>query len=145
MAFSMNYRRATLTDCALLAELNQQLIADEGHRNAMTLPELERRMRGWLTSDYAALLFEEAGAVVVYCLYREEAEEVYLRQFFVVRDRRRRGIGRYAFRILRSKIWPRNKRLTVDALVGNTGAIAFWRVVGCRDYALTLEILPDTK
>jgi len=141
----MNYRRATLADCALLAELNRQLIADEGHRNGLTLPELERRMQGWLQSEYAALLFEEAGTVVAYCLYREEAEEVYLRQFFVVRDRRRRGIGRYAFRILRSKIWPRTKRLTVDALVSNSSAIAFWRAVGCRDYALTLEIPPDMK
>jgi hypothetical protein len=32
--------------CALLAELNHQLIRDEGHRNRMTVPELKRRMRG---------------------------------------------------------------------------------------------------
>jgi hypothetical protein len=45
----LNYRRATLNDCSLLAELNHQLIRDEGHRNKMTVPELEQRMRGWLT------------------------------------------------------------------------------------------------
>jgi predicted acetyltransferase len=110
----------------------------------MSVPELERRMRDWLASEYAAILFEEAGTAVAYCLYREQAEEVYLRQFFVVQDRRR-GIGRYAFKILRSKIWPRAKRLTVDVLVHNTVGIAFWRAVGCRDYSLTLELLPDRK
>jgi predicted acetyltransferase len=138
----MKFRRATLDDCALLAELNHQLIRDEGHRNKMTVPELEQRMKGWLASEYTAVLFEEDGEVVAYALYREQAQEIYLRQLFVVRNRRRRGLGRTAFEILRSKIWPKNKRLTVDVLVQNTGAVAFWRSVGCEDFCLTLEILP---
>jgi GNAT superfamily N-acetyltransferase len=62
---------------------------------------------------------------------------------FVVRDRRRQGLGRRAIEILRSQIWPTGKRLTVDVLVGNLGAIAFWRSVGYQDYYLALEILPD--
>ena len=90
----MNFRRATLNDCSLLAELNHQLIRDEGHRNKMTVPELEQRMKGWLASEYAAMLFENDGEVVAYALYREQPEEIYLRQLFVVRNRRRKGIGR---------------------------------------------------
>ncbi len=58
------------------------------------------------------------------------------------RLRRRQGIGRQALEILRSTIWPANKRLTVDVLVQNTAAVAFWRTVGYNDYCLTLEILP---
>jgi GNAT superfamily N-acetyltransferase len=138
----MNFRRATFDDCALLAELNHQLLRDEGHRNRMTVPELEQRMRGWLASEYAGVIFEEAGAVVAYGLYREQPGEIYLRQFFVVRNRRREGIGRKAFEILRSQIWPRNKRLTVDVLVHNETAVKFWRAVGYKDYCLTLEIMP---
>ena len=83
-----------MNDCALLAELNHQLIRDEGHRNRMTVPELEQRMKGWLASEYAAMLFENDGAVVAYALYREQPEEIFLRQLFVVRKRRRKGIGR---------------------------------------------------
>jgi predicted acetyltransferase len=138
----MTYRLATSADCALLAELNHQLIRDEGHRNPMTVPQLEERMRGWLASEYKAVFFEEDGEVVAYGLYRERTEEIYLRQLFVARNHRRRGIGRKAFEILRSEIWPQNKRLTVEVLVSNAGAVAFWRAVGCRDYALTLEIMP---
>ena len=141
----MNFRRATLHDCALLAELNHQLIRDEGHRNKMTVPELEQRMKGWLASEYAAMLFENDGKVVAYVLYREQPEEIYLRQLFVVRNRRRKGIGREAVKILRSIIWPKNKRLTVEVLVQNEAAVAFWRAVGYKDYSLTLEILPDAK
>lgn len=138
----LTFRRATLNDCGRLAELNHQLIRDEGHRNPMTVAELDQRMKQWLTTGYTALIFEEGGEVVAYALYREQPEEIYLRQLFVVRHRRRQGIGRQAVELLRSQIWPRNKRLTVDVLVHNTAAIAFWRSVGYRDYSLSLEILP---
>ncbi len=139
---SLTFRRATLDDCARLAELNHQLIQDEGHRNRMTIPQLEQRMRGWLSSEYAATIFEIGEEVVAYALYCEQPEEIYLRQLFVARNRRRQGIGRKAFEILRSQIWPRHKRVTVDVLVHNAPAVAFWHSVGCRDYCLTLEILP---
>jgi predicted acetyltransferase len=141
----MTFRRATLNDCALLAEFNHQLIRDEGHRNKMTVPELEQRMRDWLASEYSAVIFESGGEVVAYALYREQPEEIYLRQLFVVRNRRRKGAGREAVNILRSKIWPANKRLTVEVLVQNTVAVAFWRAAGYKDYSLKLEILPDTN
>ncbi len=138
----MTFRRATLHDCALLAELNHQLIRDEGHRNSMTVPELERRMKSWLASDYTAVFFEADGAVVAYAVYAEQPEKIYLRQLFVMRNRRRQGIGREAMKILRAKIWPANKRLTVEVLVSNTAATAFWRSVGYRDYSLMLEVMP---
>ena len=140
----MTSRFANLKDCGALAELNHQLICDEGHRNPMTVPELEQRMRGWLAGEYRAVIFEDAGEAVAYALFREQPEEVYLRQLFVVRDRRRLGIGRRAMDILRSQVWPKHKRLTVEVLAANTGAVAFWRSVGYVDYCLTLEIVPSS-
>src|SRR5580658_6674123 len=97
---TMTFRPATLDDCPLLAELNHQLIRDEGHRNRMTVPELEQRMRGWLSGEYRAVIYEDGKEVVAYGLYREQLEEIYLRQLFVVRNRRRQGIGRSAVQIL---------------------------------------------
>jgi predicted acetyltransferase len=142
----MTFRRATLEDCALLAGLNHQLLQDEGHRNeGMSIPELEQRMWGWLSSEYAAVLFEDGKEIVAYALYREQQEGIYLRQLFVVRNRRRQGIGRQAIEMMRNNIWPKDKRLTVDVLVHNTAAIAFWRAVGYEDYCLTLEILPEAS
>jgi GNAT superfamily N-acetyltransferase len=138
----MTFRAATPADCPLLAKLNHQLIQDEGHRNKMTAPELEQRMRGWLSGEYRAVIFEDAGEVVAYGLYREEPDLIYLRQIFVVRHRRRQGLGRQAVEILRSQVWPKDKRLTVEVLVANQSGVAFWRSVGYTDYALSLEILP---
>jgi len=141
----MNFRRATSNDCALLAELNHQLIRDEGHRNKMTVPELEQRMKNWLASEYVALLFEQNGEIVAYALYREQPEEIYLRQFFVLKNRRRQGIGRELVEHLRTNFWPRNKRLTLEVLVENKAAISFWRVVGYKDYSLAMEASPETS
>ena len=141
----MTFWLATADDCPLLAELNHQLIQDEGHRSRMRVAELERRMRDWLAGDYRAVLFEERSEVVAYALFHELPDEVYLRQLFVVRHRRREGIGRRAVDTLRTEVWPKDKRLTVEVLVANERGVAFWRSVGYADYALTLEILPDSR
>ena len=136
----MKYRMATQADCALLAGYNHQLIQDEGHRNAANIVELEERMRSWLAGPYRGVLFLKQRETVAYALYREDADEIYLRHLFVVRNHRREGVGRVVIDILRSQIWPTHKRLTVEVLVRNTAAVAFWRSVGYQDYSLKMEI-----
>lgn len=141
----MHYRLATLDDCQLLAELNAQLIQDEGHRNPMSVDQLAERMRAWLAGEYCAVIFaagqgpEAPQQPLGYALFREEPEHVYLRQFFVRRDARRQGIGRAAIEHLVRSVWPAHKRIRLDVLVGNTAAIAFWLSVGFADYCLTME------
>jgi hypothetical protein len=43
--YAVRWARAAVDDVPLLAAMNSRLIRDEGHRNPMTLPELEERMR----------------------------------------------------------------------------------------------------
>jgi len=137
----MTWRLATKRDCRILAELNQQLVADELHRNRMNVAELEERMKNWLDEAYEAVVFEVGGEVAAYALYRAQAGEIYLRHFFVLRHRRRQGIGRQAMALLRGHIWPKAQRLTVSVLAHNQAGVNFWRAMGYRDYCLTLEIL----
>jgi hypothetical protein len=41
-------------------------------------------MRGWLSSgEYSAVIFAQEDTPVAYALYREDADEVYLRQSWV--------------------------------------------------------------
>ena len=141
----MHHRLATSGDSQILAELNHQLIQDEGHRNTMTIPELAERMRGWLAAGYRATVFEDDSGILAYALYREEQESIYLRQLFVQRHKRRLGIGRQCMKILFSEIWPQDKRITVEVLSQNSAGIGFWRKVGFTDYSLSLEIYPDLK
>jgi ribosomal protein S18 acetylase RimI-like enzyme len=137
----MRWRFATAEDSRDLAELNQQLIADEGHRNPMNLDQLEQRMLRWLESEYRAVLFYQSESVVAYALFREdESERIHLRQFFVARDRRRQGMGREVFRVLRKEIVPTEKPIVLEVLTSNPGARAFWTAQGFADYAATLEL-----
>ncbi|HJZ60219.1 MAG TPA: GNAT family N-acetyltransferase [Gemmataceae bacterium] len=135
----MEYRFATAADVPALAAMNWQLIRDEGHRNRMTLPELESRMAEWIAGEYRAVLFEDTREAVGYALFRPEPEYVYLRQLFVRPEHRRRGVGRDALAWLRRHAWADAPRVRIDVLVGNAGAFAFWRAVGFRDYCLTME------
>jgi GNAT superfamily N-acetyltransferase len=142
----MTYRKATSADYALLGALNHQLIRDEGHRNPMNVAELTARMRRWVgTGEYTARIFEEDGAMVAYALYREFAEEIYLRHLFVVRTRRRQGIGRRVMQLLREEIWPRGRRMTVEVLCANRAGVAFWKAMGYGEYSLFLEIMPERR
>ena len=140
MTIALAHRVATSDDIPVLARLNQELIEDEGHRNRMALPELGARMRSLLDGDYTATLFYRDRELVAYGLWRSEPEWVYLRQFFVARGFRCRGIGSQAIRVLTSEVWPSDKRIRVDALIGNRPALDFWRSVGFVDYLITLEM-----
>jgi GNAT superfamily N-acetyltransferase len=137
----LRFRLATVADAAALGRLNHQLIRDEGHRNPMNVDELTKRMRGWLADDgYEALLGYAGDELVAYVLWRDEPDCVYLRQIFVHRDHRRQGTARHLMLSVFER-WP-DKRLTVDVLAGNARALAFWRRMGYRDYAVILERLP---
>jgi len=139
---SLTWRHASQTDIRLLAALNRQLIEDEGHRNTMSVAELAERMKLFLAGEYRAVLFERDGRLVAYALWAQRGDGLYLRQFFVVREARRGGIGREAMAILRKHVWPQDARLYLEVLTANTRGLAFWRSLGFADYALTLEILP---
>jgi GNAT superfamily N-acetyltransferase len=140
VTLALSHRAATSADNPILARMNQQLIEDEGHRNPMNLTELETRMGSMLGGDYTATLFEWESQLVAYGLWRDEPEWVYLRQFFVARGFRRRGIGTQAIRVLADEIWPADKRVRVNVLIGNRPALEFWRSVGFVDYLITLEM-----
>jgi predicted acetyltransferase len=140
VTIALEHRAATIADAAMLAQMNQDLIEDERHRNQMTLAELETRMRTMLEGGYTATLFEFDAQVVAYALWTENPDWVYLRQFFVARGYRRRGVGRQAIRLLADLVWPANTRVRVNVLIGNRPALEFWRAVGFADYLITLEM-----
>jgi GNAT superfamily N-acetyltransferase len=143
-ADGLTFRVAAAADLPQLASWNKQLIEDEGHDNTMSLEELVARMRDWLTTEYQALIFEDpaAPAPVAYALIRDTPEWVHLRQFFVARDRRRRGIGARAVALLRDSVIPPDKPVIVEAMAWNHPALSFWRAVGFADRYVGLESRP---
>ena len=135
----MKYCMATPADAPRLAQMNGWLIADEGHRNPMSLDELTWRMRRWLENEYRAVIFEEPEACVGYALFKEEPDWIYLRQFFICKDRRRQGLGRAAIEWLSTNVWSDPARLRLDVLINNVAGLAFWKSLGFTEYCLTME------
>jgi GNAT superfamily N-acetyltransferase len=119
--------------------MNKFLIEDEGHRNPMSVDELAVRMRDWMKGEYTAYVFRADNANVGYCLFKDTHEYVYIRQFFIQRDKRRCGYGQSAMNRLMKEVWPRGKALRLDVLVTNYAGVQFWRRCGFEDYCLTME------
>jgi GNAT superfamily N-acetyltransferase len=144
-ADSLTFRVAAAADLPQLASWNKQLIEDEGHDNTMSLEELAARMRAWLATEYQALVFEDptTPTPAAYALFRRTPEWIHLRQFFVARDQRRRGIGARAVALLRAEVFPPGEAVIVEAMAWNHAALSFWRAVGFADRYVGLESRPE--
>ncbi|MCJ7693151.1 MAG: GNAT family N-acetyltransferase [Sedimentisphaerales bacterium] len=136
----LEYRFATQDDAEWLAEMNQELIRDEGHRNRMSLAELERRMSDFLEMGYSVVIAACDAVDIGYALYRQDPDWIYLRQLFIKREMRRRGICRQMIAWLKENPWKNSERIRAEVLTGNREGISFWRTVGFDEYCITMEM-----
>lgn len=141
----MTVRAGRAQELPRLASWNAQLIRDEGNDNALALSDIEGRLREWLAGDYKANVFEVEGAAFGYAIHRELADCTHLRHFFVEAAFRRRGLGRRAFELLRRDVFPRDRRLLVEALVTNAAGVAFWESVGFTQRYVGLQLAPASQ
>ncbi|MCO6187612.1 GNAT family N-acetyltransferase [Rhizobium sp. L1K21] len=143
----LDIRPATVADLPEIAAMNRELIIDEGHRNPMTLSQLEERARGFMESgEWHIDLLDIDGRTAGFATWREQhditeksGESVYLRQFYISRDMRGGGVGRKAFDTLVSDRFPANIRVVLEVMQSNPGGQAFWSRMGFVPYASTLE------
>ena len=134
----MEIVRAELTDADRLAELNQELIEDEQHPNPMRIAQLTERMQGWLTTDYICYMAKEKGSIVAYCLYRNDESYYYMRQLYVDRTHRRKGIATRLLDWLYENVWT-DKKVRLDVLAHNKDAVAFYKRYGFRIGVFRME------
>lgn len=134
----MTVERAGLASVAELAELNRQLIQDEGHPNPMNVSELAERMANWLRGDYEGYLARAGGRTLGYCVYREAPEHLYLRQLFVVRAHRGHGIATKLLDWLYANVWA-GKPVRLDVFTHNSDAVAFYRAYVFHVAVLRME------
>jgi len=101
-------------------------------------------MREWLAGEYKAIPLSRNNTCSLRSVSGTE-QEIYLRQLFVVREKRHQGIGREAVRILRERVWPQTKRLTVEVLTANHMGVGFWRAVGYKIIASPWKLCPGNR
>jgi hypothetical protein len=87
----VSIRLAGIDDLDALARMNVELRADERIDNVITTDQVKERMRGFLVGkSYGVHVF-------IVDVTRSPA---YMRQLFIVRDSRRRGLERKFFQLL---------------------------------------------
>ena len=134
----MEIVRAELTDAAILAELNKRLIEDERHPNPMDIAQLTERMQEWLTTDYICYVAKENRHIAAYCLYRDDGGYYYMRQLYVDRAHRRKGIATRLLDWLYENVWT-DKKVRLDVLAHNEDAVAFYKRYGFRIGVFRME------
>ncbi len=144
-------RQAVETDLPMLAELNRQLLEDEGHPFGGSIDDLIARHREWLrTGEWTQDILDLDGEVVGFIVHmpnpfplRPDRPELFLRQFCIDRKRRGAGLGRAGFALfLRDRLVP-GGRVTLDVLETNQAGQAFWEAVGCRPFFRRMEAYRD--
>jgi ribosomal protein S18 acetylase RimI-like enzyme len=134
----MTIRKAKVSEFEKLAELNKKLIEDERHPNPMSAEQLVQRMSEWLQGEYVCYVVEKDEQTIAYCLYRDDGEYYFMRQLFVDREHRRRGIATAFLDWMYQHIWL-DKKVRLDVLSHNEEAIAFYKAYGFRIGCLRME------
>lgn len=132
----MEIKKCTLDDTETLAQLNKQLIEDEKSDNPMTLEELEYRMERFITTEYDAYFFVEdaneegakCGEILGYALVKNSCTPLYLRQFFIKREHRKKHLGTEAFQLLKAHL--KADTLDIEVLSWNEAGMKFWQSLG---------------
>lgn len=148
---TLTLRPALPADLDLLSGMNKRLIEDEGSLNPMDLAALKERLAVWLeTGEYAVDLFSSGTRVVGYAVHQirsalphSEQRYFYLRQLYIERGERGKGLGTQALRSLINTRTPRGCPVQLEVLAGNSGVQRFYERVGFAPYATTLIWQPD--
>lgn len=127
----MKIEKCTLKDIPRLAALNKQLIEDEKSDNPMNMSELEERMTGFLSSEYEAYFFVAEEKVIGYALVKNTCNPLYLRQFLIDREYRRKHYGTEAFDALMNYL--NVDSMDIEVLPWNERGIRFWENCGFRE------------
>jgi len=132
----MDIKESTMEDVQALSKMNQHLIEDEEEDVNLSLPYLEARMSDYLKSGYRAFFFLQDDKNVGYALCNTSQSPMYLRQFFINRDERRKGYGTEAFHLLLSHLDI--QEIDIDVYSWNESGISFWKSLGFNKRRLSM-------
>jgi ribosomal protein S18 acetylase RimI-like enzyme len=91
-----------------------------------------------LDHEYTAYLAVLDGEIAAYCLYRDDGDHYYLRQLYVDRAYRRKGIGTQLLDWMYQQVWV-DKKVRLEVLAHNQSAIAFYEQYGFKVGCLSME------
>ena len=144
-------RAAIPDDLFLLAQMNDRLVEDQGSENPFSISDLEDRFKAWLTSDEWKIdVFLESDSIVGYAVYQQRPDYydqdqtvVYLRQFYIERQHRGRGLGTRAFAQLARERFLEGCEVSLDVVSTNPRGESFWSKLGFVPYFTAMKLKPN--
>ena len=134
---SLSITIATERDCAELGIMNRAMADDGGANNNMTVLELQERMKKFMKTNYIAVFFVVNGERVGYALIDKTCNPMFIRQFFIKSEFRRKGYGTAAFKeILR---YFNIDQISLSVLKSNTIGQKFWDSCGLIPYEIVMH------
>lgn len=134
---SLSITIATEKDCAELGIMNRVMADDGGANNNMTVLELQERMKEFIKTNYVAVLFVVNGERVGYSLIDKTCNPMFIRQFFIKSEYRRKGYGTAAFKeILR---YFNIDQISLSVLESNIIGQKFWASCGLKPYEIIMR------
>ena len=134
----MRIEKCTIEDVPILARMNKCLIEDERSSNPMDLMQLTERMKGFIEGDYDAYFFMDEDVTVGYALVDRTADPLYLRQFYIDREQRRKHYGKSAFQALLEYLGT--DCIDLDVLPWNEAGVAFWKSLGFSEQYVAMRL-----
>jgi len=125
-------------DLDILASLNKQLIEDEQSDNKMNVAQLKERMHGFIHGEYSAYLFKDKDTIVGYALVKNTQSPIYLRQFFICREHRKKGYGTLAFNKLLEAL--KINTIDIEVLCWNKPGKSFWDSLGFKERSIYMRL-----
>ena len=102
------------------------------------MDQLSHRMQTWLENEYVCYLAKEQECIIGYCLFRDEGKHYYMRQLYVERKNRRKGIATRLLNWLYQNVWI-DKKVRLDVLAHNEDAVEFYKKYGFRIGVFRME------
>ena len=135
-------RKADPADVALLAQMNHRLVTDQGSVSTYSLQKFAQRFEEWLrTGEWQVDVVVEKEQIVGYAVYQErrdyyceDKKVTYLRQFYIDRQYRGKGVGREALMTLVRTRFPKDMEVAVDVVASNPGGREYWSKMGFSPY-----------
>jgi GNAT superfamily N-acetyltransferase len=125
----------------MLAQMNKELIQDEGSRNPMFVEQLEERMGGWILGQWEIEIIQNETFDIGYAVYQSRVDDffpdekyIYPRQFYIKREHRGNGYGTEALKYLIRHSFPDGAKVTIDVLKSNPRGHNFWSNCGFESY-----------
>lgn len=129
---------ATLKNLDVLTRMNVSLRADEQIDNVMTDAQVRERMRGFLDGNYKAYLFVQDDNIVGYSLVDHSKNPLYMRQFFIERAWRRKGLGTAMFHLLMKQL--KTTCIDLEVFSWYAPAIQFYEKLGFRTRCFQMRL-----